>query len=53
MILVSKESPRSIEPDHANEGDIEGYHIGKMITCFPRIHDGFIDFSSISLVSAK
>ena len=53
MILVSTERPRSLEPDHANEGAIEGYHIGKMITCFSRLHDDFVDFSSISLVSAK
>ena len=52
MILVSTESPRSLEPDHANEGAIEGYHIGKMITYFPRLHDDLVDFSSILLISA-
>ena len=52
-ILVSTEISQSLESSHANEGDIEGHHIGEMITCFLRLHDDFADFSSISFVSTQ
>ena len=50
-ILVSMKSPRSLKSVHFNEGTIEEHHLGEMIICFPRLHDDFVDFSSISLVS--
>ena len=52
-ILVSTESPQSLESAHANEGVVEGYHVGERITCFLRLHDDFVDFSSILLISAQ
>ena len=50
-ILVSTESPRSLDAAHANEGAIEGHHAGEMIICLLRLHDDFVDFSLILLVS--
>ena len=53
MILVSKESPQSLESAHVNAGGIEGHHVGEMIICLQRLHDDFADFSLISLISAQ
>ena len=52
-ILVPTKSPRSLESIHANEGAIERHHVGKMITCLLQLHDDFVNFSSILLVSAQ
>ena len=53
VILVSMESPRSLESAHANERAIEGHNTCEMITCLLRLYDDFDDFSSISLISAQ
>ena len=52
-ILVSTESTRSLESAHVNEGAIEGHYTGERITCFLLLNDDFVDFSSISLISAQ
>ena len=46
MILISTESPWNLKSAHANEGAIEGHHVGEMIICFMRLHDDFADFFS-------
>ena len=53
MILVSTKIPRNLESVHANDGIIEGHHVGETITCFLGLHDDFADISSISLVSTQ
>ena len=52
-ILVSTESPCSLECVHANDGAMEGHHIDERITCLLRLHDDFADFSLISLIFAQ
>ena len=53
LILVSMESPHSLESAHANEEIIEGHHADERIMCLLQLHGDFADFSSISLVSAQ
>ena len=48
MILVSTQSPQSLDIVHANDGVIEVHHAGEMITCLLRLHDDFADFSLIA-----
>ena len=52
-ILVSMESPQSLECAHVNEGAMEGHHTDERITCLLQLHDDFADFSSISLISTQ
>ena len=52
-ILVSMESPRSLECDHANEGVMERHQTDDRITCLLWLDDEFYDFSLISLISAQ